>query len=87
MTLNAEDVRWEQRLPNFCKAFAQLGEAVALMQVRELSRLEKQGGYPGLRVHLRAGLEYLEGFPDMAGYRRHYRLTGYYPGSIQQGAH
>jgi nucleotidyltransferase substrate binding protein (TIGR01987 family) len=43
MILNTEDIRWQQRLRNFCKAFAQLDEAVALMQVRELSRLEKQG--------------------------------------------
>jgi nucleotidyltransferase substrate binding protein (TIGR01987 family) len=43
MTLNTEDIRWQQSLHNFRKAFAQLDEAVALMQVRELSRLEKQG--------------------------------------------
>ena len=43
MILSTEDIRWQQRLHNFCKVLAQLGEAVALMQIRELSRLEKQG--------------------------------------------
>jgi nucleotidyltransferase substrate binding protein (TIGR01987 family) len=43
MILNTEDIRWQQRFHNFCKAFAQLDEAVILMQARELSKLEKQG--------------------------------------------
>lgn len=37
------DVRWMQRFENYKKAFAQLKEAMELMDVRELSKLEKQG--------------------------------------------
>ena len=37
------DVRWHQRFSNFRRALAQLAEAVDLSQVRELSRLERQG--------------------------------------------
>jgi nucleotidyltransferase substrate binding protein (TIGR01987 family) len=39
----SEDIRWLQRLQNFSKAQAQLDEAMALMQARSLSELEKQG--------------------------------------------
>jgi nucleotidyltransferase substrate binding protein (TIGR01987 family) len=39
----SEDIRWLQRLQNFSKAQAQLDEAMALMQARSLSKLEKQG--------------------------------------------
>lgn len=41
--MNNEDIRWLQRLQNFSKAQAQLDEAMALMQARALSKLEKQG--------------------------------------------
>lgn len=41
--MNTKDVRWLQRLSNFSKALAQLNEAMELMQLRQLSRLEKQG--------------------------------------------
>lgn len=41
--MNTKDVRWLQRLSNFSKALAQLDEAMELMQLRQLSRLEKQG--------------------------------------------
>lgn len=41
--MNTKDVRWLQRLNNFSKALAQLDEAIELMQLRQLSRLEKQG--------------------------------------------
>ena len=41
--MSNEDTRWLQRLQNFRKAQAQLDEAVALMQARDLSNLEKQG--------------------------------------------
>ncbi len=37
------DIRWQQRFSQFQKGLAQLREAVALMDERELSRLEKQG--------------------------------------------
>jgi len=37
------DVRWKQRFQNFSNALNQLSEAVDLQQVRELSKLEKQG--------------------------------------------
>lgn len=41
--MNNIDVRWQQRLHNFSRALLQLDEAVELMQLRELSELEKQG--------------------------------------------
>ena len=41
--MNPTDVRWQQRFSNFRRALAQLAEAVDLSQVRELSRLERQG--------------------------------------------
>lgn len=41
--MNNEDTRWLQRLQNFRKAQTQLDEAMALMQARKLSKLEKQG--------------------------------------------
>lgn len=37
------DIRWKQRLANYRKAAAQLGNAVDLAQSRELSELERQG--------------------------------------------
>ncbi len=37
------DIRWMQRFENYKKAFSQLKEAMELMDVRELSKLEKQG--------------------------------------------
>jgi nucleotidyltransferase substrate binding protein (TIGR01987 family) len=37
------DIRWQQRLDQYNRALSQLQEAVELMHVRELSRLEKQG--------------------------------------------
>ena len=39
----SEDIRWLQRLQNFSKAQAQLDEAMALMQARSLSELERLG--------------------------------------------
>lgn len=38
-----QDIRWIQRLDNFSRALAQLDSAVALMNQRSLSDLEKQG--------------------------------------------
>lgn len=37
------DIRWKQRLQNYLRALGQLGDAVALRNVRPLSRLEQQG--------------------------------------------
>ena len=37
------DIRWQQRLENFSRALLQLNEAVALLEQRELSNIEKQG--------------------------------------------
>ena len=37
------DLRWRQRLENFSRALLQLNEAVALLEKRELSNIEKQG--------------------------------------------
>lgn len=38
-----QDIRWQQRLLNYNKAFEQLESAVTLSEQRELSDLEKQG--------------------------------------------
>ena len=43
MIMRNSDIRWVQRLQNFRKALAQLNNAVALSQQRELSDLEEQG--------------------------------------------
>jgi nucleotidyltransferase substrate binding protein (TIGR01987 family) len=37
------DVRWQQRLQSFRKAFGRLSEATVLANERELSQLERQG--------------------------------------------
>jgi hypothetical protein len=39
----AEGIRWLQRFEHFKKAYAQLQDALALMETRPLSNLEKQG--------------------------------------------
>ncbi len=41
--MNAQDIRWVQRLNHFDKALSLLAEAVELAQQRPLSRLEEQG--------------------------------------------
>jgi len=41
--MNNPDIRWQQRLANYGKALEQLGNAVAIIQQRPLSDLEKQG--------------------------------------------
>lgn len=38
-----KDIRWKQRFSNYRKAYKQLEEAVALSNLRTLSKLEKQG--------------------------------------------
>jgi nucleotidyltransferase substrate binding protein (TIGR01987 family) len=40
---DSRGIRWRQRLEQYSKALAQLGEAVAVCRERPLSRLEKQG--------------------------------------------
>ena len=37
------DIRWKQRFENFSKALERLGDAVALSNERQLSKLEDQG--------------------------------------------
>lgn len=41
--MHEQDIRWQQRFVNYKKAWSQLAEALALMDQRELSNLEKQG--------------------------------------------
>lgn len=41
--MNDQDIRWRQRFANYGKALLQLGDAVELNRLRELSHLEKQG--------------------------------------------
>lgn len=41
------DVRWQQRFHNFRRVLKQLDEAMAVMQQRDLSILEKQGVIQG----------------------------------------
>ena len=37
------DIRWQQRLQNYSRALKQLTEAVELIELRDLSNIEKQG--------------------------------------------
>lgn len=37
------DIRWQQRLANFTKAFAELSAAIGLSEQRPLTKLEQQG--------------------------------------------
>ncbi len=41
--MSTQDIRWIQRFNHFVKALSQLKEAVALAQLRPLSKLEEQG--------------------------------------------
>ncbi|XKH61523.1 nucleotidyltransferase substrate binding protein [Halomonas sediminis] len=41
--MSEQDIRWQQRFANFKNAHAQLASALALMEQRSLSDLEKQG--------------------------------------------
>ncbi|OQY31717.1 MAG: hypothetical protein B6241_13220 [Spirochaetaceae bacterium 4572_59] len=41
--MTKDDIRWVQRFDSYKKAFAELGEAVALSEERPLSKLEEQG--------------------------------------------
>lgn len=41
--MSKPDIRWQQRLDNFARAFSQLSLAVQLATQRPLSELEKQG--------------------------------------------
>ena len=41
--MSGPDIRWQQRLQSFRKAFKRLSEAVQISQARELSELEQQG--------------------------------------------
>ncbi|WP_313056410.1 nucleotidyltransferase substrate binding protein [Pseudomonas lopnurensis] len=55
-------VRWLQRLNNFSKALKQLDEAMALMQQRDLSKLEKQGVIQGFEYCYELGWNTLKDF-------------------------
>jgi len=41
--MNNEDIRWQQRFQNFCKALALIEEAVNLSRNKGLNKLEEQG--------------------------------------------
>ncbi|EXF43213.1 nucleotidyltransferase substrate binding protein, family [Pseudomonas sp. BAY1663] len=60
--MNNIDVRWQQRLNNFSKALSQLDEAMALMQQRNLSKLEKQGVIQGFEYCYELGWNTLKDF-------------------------
>lgn len=73
--MSNRDIRWEQRFDNYQKALAQLEDAVALAQNRQLSNLEKQGLIQGFEFSyelawntLRDYLAY-QGITNMVGSR------------------
>ena len=41
--MSESDIRWQQRLQSFRKAFQRLSDAVQIIQARKLSELEQQG--------------------------------------------
>lgn len=65
--MTEHDVRWIQRLQNFCKAFEQLDDAVQLLRGRELSRLEKQGVIQAFEYTYELGWNLLRDFLKWQG--------------------
>jgi nucleotidyltransferase substrate binding protein (TIGR01987 family) len=90
MTIQTQDIRWQQRFHNYLKAFQTLIEAVELAQTRELSKLEQQGLIQGFEfTHELAWnvlKDYLEhkGFVDLIGSRDATRLA-FKNGLIEDG--
>ncbi|MDO9623711.1 MAG: nucleotidyltransferase substrate binding protein [Pseudomonas sp.] len=88
--MNNEDIRWLQRLQNFSKAQAQLDEAMALMQARSLSKLEKQGVIQAFEYTYELGWnslkDYLvwQGIPGIVGSRDTIR-EGFSKGLLADG--
>ncbi|TFH86670.1 nucleotidyltransferase [Billgrantia azerbaijanica] len=86
----SEDIRWLQRLQNFRRAMAQLDDAMALMQQRELSNLEKQGVIQGFEYSYELGWntlkDYLiwQGIAGLVGSRDTIR-EGFSKGLIEDG--
>lgn len=56
------DVRWQQRFHNFRRVLKQLDEAMAVMQQRDLSKLEKQGVIQGFEYCYELGWNSLKDF-------------------------
>jgi nucleotidyltransferase substrate binding protein (TIGR01987 family) len=88
--MNNQDIRWQQRFNNYCKAFQTLIEAAELAQTRKLSKLEQQGLIQGFEfTHelawnvLKDYLEY-KGFIDLIGSRDATRLA-FKNGLIEDG--
>ena len=56
------DVRWQQRFHNFRRVLKQLDEPMAVMQQRDLSKLEKQGVIQGFEYCYELGWNALKDF-------------------------
>ncbi|MDD5229043.1 MAG: nucleotidyltransferase substrate binding protein [Methylococcales bacterium] len=71
MNNSNQDIRWKQRFHNYLKAFQTLIEAVELVQIRELSKLEQQGFEFTHELAWNVLKDYLEhkGFVDLTGSR------------------
>jgi nucleotidyltransferase substrate binding protein (TIGR01987 family) len=86
----AQDIRWKQRFDNFCRAYANLHDAVELSQTRTLSKLEEQGLIQSFEytheLAWKVLKDYLEeqGFTDIIGSKNATRIA-FKEGLIQQG--
>lgn len=65
--MSQQDIRWQQRFQNYRKALVQLDEAIALIQQRELSQLEKQGVIQAFELCYELGWNTLRDFLTWQG--------------------
>jgi len=63
----SEDIRWVQRFDNFQRSLKQLDKAVALLQVRELNELEKQGIIQTFKYNYELAWNVLKDFYEFQG--------------------
>lgn len=61
------DIRWKQRFVNFTNAFSHLKDAIALLEERELSRLELQGLLKAYEFTYELGWNVLKDFLNAKG--------------------
>ena len=76
-----EDIRWIQRLENYCKALDELKREVELASERELSKLEKKGVIQSFEItqelswKLLRDFLYMQGDTDIHGSRDAFALA------------
>lgn len=62
-----EDIRWMQRFDNFKRSLKQLDNAMALLQERELTELEKQGVIQAFKYNYELAWNVLKDFYEFQG--------------------